>query len=331
MVHAQVTRATKDLELVALCDMDKPKLDQAAAKLGVSKTYTVFSEMLDKERYDLVDIITPPTLRVGIVEEAMAHGAKNILIEKPIALRPSEGHRLEELGRKIFIAVNTQYQWMPHWRKFWKLLAARKLGTVELIRVSTRANILEQGPHVLDLALNAARISGLPWPQTVFAAASGLERFGKDPVPGNVVAIAKLGDARLIFTHGESAVLVPKEETYWYHIQVDILGERGRLWVSLNQGWKLWLGNKQGNCGRFQSGPTGWPKNDTEAQTAMMLHLREAILAGRQAEFPTRIEVANKISSLFFACYESALTNKTVSLPAHIDDGVVERLERLGK
>ncbi len=341
MVHGRVTRATKDIELVALCDMDKPKLEKAAADLGVKKTYTNFGEMLDKECYDLVDIITPPTIRVGIVEEAIAHGAKAILLEKPIALRPSEGRRLEELGKKTLIAINTQYQWMPHWQKFWKLLAVGKLGSIETIRVSTLANILEQGPHVLDLALNAARISGLPWPETVLAAASGLERFGKDPVPADVTAIAKLGDARLIFTHGESSVLVPNEKTYWYHIQVDIIGDRGRLWVSLNQGWKLWICSsetKEGvprrseaKAGKFQSGPTGWPKNDSEAQTAMMECLRDTIRKGKEAEFPTRVEIANKISDLFFACYESALTNKTIPLPAQIDDGVVERLERLGK
>src|ERR687890_136183 len=81
-----------------------------------------------------------------------AAGARNILIEKPIGLRPSETRRLRELGEECFIAVNTQYQWMPHWQRFWGLFENRELGQVRLLRASTRTNILEQGSHILDLA-----------------------------------------------------------------------------------------------------------------------------------------------------------------------------------
>ena len=123
--HLKATLAVKDIDLVALCDTDKARLDAAVNQFGFKgRTYSSMPGMLKKEKYDVVDIITPPTIRVGIVEEAVSCGAKAILIEKPIALRPSEARRLAAIGKNVLIGVNTQYQWMPHWQKFWKLLAA---------------------------------------------------------------------------------------------------------------------------------------------------------------------------------------------------------------
>ena len=69
-----------------------------------------------------------------------------------------ESRRLAELGREpgVLIAVNTQYQWMPHWQRFWPLIAQGRLGELRTIRCSTRTNILEQGPHVPSQANRAA-------------------------------------------------------------------------------------------------------------------------------------------------------------------------------
>lgn len=336
ITHAQATRDVEGVELTAICDMDRQRLDAAQKELGITKTYQDFGEMLRKERYDLVDIITPPTIRVEVVEQAAAAGAKAILIEKPIALRPSEARRLAELGRSRLIAVNTQYQWMPHWQNFWKILGKGELGKIQTIRASTRTNILEQGPHIMDLAMKIASIGGLPWPEWVLAACNGLERFGKDPVPADTTATIGLGDARLFLNAGPSAPAVPGEKVYWYHIQVDILGERGRLWVSLNQGWKLWLCRPadkdiSSTTATHESGPTSWNKNDGESQRGIIAGLRDAIRDGTEAEFPTRIAVGAHISDLFMGCYESALGAGAVKLPCNADDSVIERMERLGK
>src|SRR5687768_10188465 len=233
--HMNAMRNSGAVELVAACDVHEDRVRAAGAKFQVDRLYKDLSEMIRREQPDLVDIVTPPTVRVGIVEAAIAAGARNILIEKPIALRPAESQRLVELGRRAFIAVNTQYQWMPHWQRFWGLISDGALGEIRTIRCSTKTNILEQGPHVLDLALRAAHTGGLPEPQWVLAAAAGVERFGKTPVPADVAATIGLGPARLFWNQGPSAPDVPGETVFWYHIQVEVLGSRGKLWVSLNK------------------------------------------------------------------------------------------------
>jgi predicted dehydrogenase len=312
-------------ELVALCDLHEPRLRTLGQKYGVSRLYRDLGEMVRREKPDLVDIVTAPTARVGVVEEAIAAGARNVLIEKPIALRPSESRRLVELGREpgVLVAVNTQYRWMPHWQRAWPLIAEGRLGEIRTIRCGTRTNLLEQGPHVLDLALRAAALGGAGEPEWVLAATTGVERFGSVPVPADTAATIGLGNARLFWNQGPSAAGVPGETVFWYHIQVEVTGSRGRLWVSLNKGWELWLD------GKFERGDTAWPRDDALAQAALFAELRDRVAAGTTDQFPTRVEVAARHSDLMFACYASALGNARVPLPATLDDWVVDQLEIL--
>ena len=324
--HMAAMRESRAADLVAACDLDERRRCAAGSKHGVPSLYHDLAEMIEREQPDLVDIVTPPTLRCEIVEAAVAAGARNVLIEKPIALRPSESRRLLELSRSTgcFIAVNTQYQWMPHWRRFWRLISDGALGEIRTIRCGTRTNILEQGPHVIDLALRAAQLGGLPQPQWVLAATTGVEHFGDVPVPADTAAVMGLGPARLFWNQGESAAEVPGETTYWFHIQVEIVGSRGRLWVSLNQGWELWLADK------VERGDTAWPRDDALAQAALFTELRDRIRDDTTHEFPTRIDVAATASDLIFACYAASLINGRVALPAKVDDWVVEQLAVLG-
>jgi len=313
------------VELAAICDLDEKKLQETAKKFNIPKTYSDMTAMIRKEQADLVDICTPPTIRTSIVEPAIKAGAKAILIEKPIALTPSESRRLVELGKERLIAVNTQYQWMPHWQKIWGLLKEKAIGEIRYIRSHTRANILEQGPHVLDLSMKAARISGLPAPQWVLGQAAGIERFGKLPVPADTIAIAGLGDARLYISHGNVAPDVPGEDCTWFHIQVDIVGSKGRIWVTLNKGYEIWIG------GKCEKGSSEWPRDDGLSQEALYVDLRDHLLGGKWREFPTRVEIAGQNSDLMFGVYASALGGGKVKLPQELSDDIVTKIEDLPK
>jgi predicted dehydrogenase len=320
--HIAAMLASEAVELVALCDLDEARLHKTGEAFGIARRYRDMAEAIRAEQPELVDIVTPPTVRAAIIEPAIAAGAPALLIEKPLALTPSESRRLAELGRDRLIAVNTQYQWMPHWQRFWHLLAEGGLGRVRLLRASTRCNILEQGPHIIDLALKAAACAGLPNPEWVLAACAGLEHFGPTPVPADTSATIGLGDVRLHLNAGPSAPEVPSETVIWYQQQVEVLGDAGRLWVSLNQGWKLW------RDGAFEQGPTGWPHNDREAQSALFVSLRESLRGDGWRQFPTRIDVAARNADLLFGCYASALRGARVDLGQAWPDEVVAALER---
>ena len=308
------------VDLVGVCDLDKRRLKATADKFGIANRSSDMAEMIRSTEPELVDIVTPPTLRAAIVEPAIAAGAPALLIEKPIALTPSEMRRLVELGQDRLIAVNTQYQWMPHWQRIWQLLREQQFGEIRLIRASTGCNILEQGPHILDLALKAATIAGLPAPEWVLAACAGREYFGDIPVPADTVATIGLGDARLHLNAGPSAPPVPRETEFWFQHQVELIGSRGRAWVSCNQGWQLWFD------GGFEAGATGWPRNDGEAQRALFTDLRDTL--HKQADawraFPTHIQAAARNADVMFGCYASALEGARVGLGQQWPDSIVE-------
>jgi predicted dehydrogenase len=306
-IHMQAMHDCGAVDLIALCEQDAEKLHLAGEKYGVERRYADLTEMIQTEQPDLVNIVTPPEVRLAIIEQAIAAGAKALLIEKPMALTRAELDRLLVLGQDRLIAVNTQYQWMAHWGRFWQLLSEGALGQVRLLRASTRANLFEQGPHILDLALKAARLSGLPEPEWVLAAGTGKDSFGQFRVPADTSATIGLGEARLHFNAGPSAPQVPGESIIWYQQQVEVIGDKGRLWVSLNQGWTLW------HEGQFESGTTTWATDDGVAQRGLFVHLRDALTDGWR-QFPTHVEIAGRNAAVLFACAESIAQQKRIEI-----------------
>jgi hypothetical protein len=200
-----------------------------------------------------------------------------------------------------FVVVNTQYQWMDHWRELLNRVGNGRIGIVSGIRGSSPVGLLEQAPHIASLVTAIALVADLPRPTRVLAAA--------DPDSGSLVADFDLGSARFSLTAGPVAPLVRDEPTIWYHQQLDILGSHGRIWVSLHRGWSMW------DTVGLQSGSTEWPRDDTQSQQSLLFDLRAAIVdPGRQATFPTRLEVAAREADWLFAALESASSGRLVAL-----------------
>jgi predicted dehydrogenase len=307
--HLEAMRASGCFDPIALCDIDPVRLAKTGSRHRIEPRYRNAAELVERETPDLVAIVTGPIPRVAVLDEVVAAGARAVLIEKPIGLLPSEIESARRLGEQALIAVNTQYRWMPHWRRAWQLLAEGAFGDLRSIRCSTRTNALEQGPHVLDLALEAARVGGAGAPEWILAGTSGAEVYDGIEIPAELDAIVGLGDARLHWSQGECAPLVPGETAFFFQIQVEIVGARGRLWVSLDQGFELELD------GKLERGTTSWPRDDEVAQEALYRDLADAIETGDGATFPTRMEVAGDVADLIFAGFASGATSTQVTLP----------------
>ena len=88
-VHLRVYQRMKDVEVVAVCDLDLERAKALATKFNVRKIFGNYVEMIDNENLDYVDICTPVSTHKRIVCD-VAKKVTSILVEKPMALNVEE-------------------------------------------------------------------------------------------------------------------------------------------------------------------------------------------------------------------------------------------------
>jgi UDP-N-acetyl-2-amino-2-deoxyglucuronate dehydrogenase len=104
--HFEAIKKHNDsLELVAVCDNNQQVLDNTANELKV-KAYLSLSEMLVKEKLDVIAICTPSGLHPQQTIE-IANAGVNVISEKPMATKYSDGMKMvkicDENNVKLFI------------------------------------------------------------------------------------------------------------------------------------------------------------------------------------------------------------------------------------
>jgi len=135
-LHAEAYTAIKDkADLVAVCDTDKEKADMMACCYG-AKTYTVFKEMLDKEKLDAVDLCIPHHLHSSFVIAAAKSG-KHIMVEKPMATTVEETEKMIEVTKKAkvkFMVAEDQVH-LPAHKLAKELIDKGAIGKIFMTRV----------------------------------------------------------------------------------------------------------------------------------------------------------------------------------------------------
>src|SRR5690606_32979476 len=82
--------------VVAICDVDRNHLNEAAAQIGQGvKTFSDYRELINLPEVDIVHIATPPHWH-GIMAADAAAAGKDIWCEKPMTRTIGEGKRVVE-------------------------------------------------------------------------------------------------------------------------------------------------------------------------------------------------------------------------------------------
>ena len=109
--HVQGLRELSDrVDLVAVADVDLSKAHAFAELHGAAKAYPTLTEMLERERPDLVQICTPPRQHVGQVVQSLRGGAL-VLCEKPLTLSLAECDQIERAEKETGRFCSTVFQW----------------------------------------------------------------------------------------------------------------------------------------------------------------------------------------------------------------------------
>ena len=128
-----------EVEIAAICNRDRSKADPIMSECGIWKHYADYREMLNREKPDFVDIITPPAIHLEMCKEA-ADRDIDIICQKPLAPTYAEAVEIVELCRKagVRFMVHENWRFQPWYREIKKLIENNKIGHVHYIYFRSR-------------------------------------------------------------------------------------------------------------------------------------------------------------------------------------------------
>ncbi|GAA3409139.1 Gfo/Idh/MocA family protein [Paenibacillus hodogayensis] len=97
--HARIWSQLHDVEIVALCDSNPNAFAPFLQWFPEARCYSDWKEMIDQEKPDALDVLTPEHLHAGPVLYALAAGV-HVFVEKPLAATPEEAAVLADAALK---------------------------------------------------------------------------------------------------------------------------------------------------------------------------------------------------------------------------------------
>ena len=121
-------------EVVAIASRDVERAKSAAAKLGISKAYGSYEELLADPDVEAIYNPLPNHLHVPWSIKA-AEAGKHVLCEKPIGLTVEEVKSLLEARNRTSMKIAEAFMFRAHpqWRTALELVAAGRIGTIRSV------------------------------------------------------------------------------------------------------------------------------------------------------------------------------------------------------
>ena len=151
--HADAYRFIKRGTLAAICDMDEERLNPFGDQFGIASRYTDLDEMLEKEKPDVLHIVTNPVIpsnnariRYPLMKQASDHGVPAAIIEKPVAVEGEDWKQITGLAKKTKtkFVVNTQLNFHPKNLELKRDVAEGRIGEIKFIDASARSRSLNK-------------------------------------------------------------------------------------------------------------------------------------------------------------------------------------------
>ncbi len=305
--HAAAFQANKRFRVVGLCDIDKARLEAAAAKFGGPRTGTDAAALAAELRPDVFCFCTMPNLRTPLVQAGIAAGAQLIAFEKPVALTSAEAMTVRDLlaGAGVKAVVSHQHRYGAHYRKVKEIVASGALGRVHTVYGTATGWMTHMLSHMLDYARWYA---GEPRALWAMAQAAGRGKFGDNhPSPDYLAGVVQFaGDIRGNFEVGAGAPDQPEVAKWWGKNRIGAQGTEGFAEVLTNGGWRAVT-----KSGGYQSGE-GAMNYDQD----MPFYIQDmADWLDGTAVHPCNFDSAYAGAEIMFALQRSAAEGGQVALP----------------
>ncbi len=326
--HANAYRFVKGGKLAAICDMNEELLNDFGERFEISSRYTDLDVMLEKEKPDLLHIVTAPVLRgtnqrirYPLMKQASDHGVPAVIVEKPVAVETEDWKQIAELAEetKTKIVVNTQLNFHPKNLELKRDVAESRIGELKFIDASARNPPVNQAPHVLQLVSSYIDNSR---PVKVLGQVSGSERLVSDePSPMNAAAhVLYENGLHVSLAFGtEMGTLASEASGTHVHKRVFVMGTQGFVH------WRFSSWERFTQDGGYEGGPLNYGEQDTIAQG----NLTDAVfdwLDDENRVHPTHLKQSLAEFNLLLGIYYSGITNKVIELPFNPPDGLMDLL-----
>ena len=327
--HAGAYRFVKGGQLAAICDMNEERLNNFGDRFEISSRYTDLDGMLEKEKPDLLHIVTAPLLRgtnqhirYPLMKQASDHGVPAVIVEKPIAVDSDDWKQIAGLAEETetkFI-VNTQLNFHPKNLELKKDVVDGRIGELKFIDASARSTPVNQGPHVLQLVSSYIDNSR---PEKVLGQISGRESLDSaEPSPMHAAA-------QVLYDNGlhvsiafgpEMGAKVSERPARFRHKRVFVVGTKGFV----HWGFSMW--ERSTLESGYESGPLNYGDQDVQAQG----NLTEAVfdwLDDESKKHPTHLKQSLAEFNLLLGIYYSGITNEIIDLPFEPPDSLIDLLK----
>ncbi|QUH30261.1 Gfo/Idh/MocA family protein [Vallitalea guaymasensis] len=194
-LHVQGYKKLPHVELVAVCDLDKEKAEEYAAKHDIPNIFTDYNEMLKMKDLDAVSVTTWNNSHAPISIAAMKAG-KDVLCEKPLAMNADEAQKMvdtsKETNKLLMVGFVRRFEKNANYIK--ETIENDELGNVYYAKTgymrkwgnpggwfcdkkrSGGGPVIDLGVHVIDLI---SYLTGKP--KAVSVMASTFEHLGLKP------------------------------------------------------------------------------------------------------------------------------------------------------
>ncbi len=135
--HLIALQSARDIEVVAVADLDGGRLRDAAEHFRIGHRYPNAAALLNHADLDAVGVCVPAHAHAKIALEVLEAG-KHLLVEKPLCLSLDEADMLEERAATagVTVLLGHHMRWHRLVRKMREIVRQGRLGEVESIRTT---------------------------------------------------------------------------------------------------------------------------------------------------------------------------------------------------
>lgn len=108
-VHYPSLASFPDVEIIAICDIDREKLNATGEKYNIERRYTDYRKMIEETSPDAVYAIGQPHIMYDIWKWCLEQGL-NLYIEKPMGITIHQARALEYLAEKKGCITQVSFQ-----------------------------------------------------------------------------------------------------------------------------------------------------------------------------------------------------------------------------